>query len=319
MSGEVRSARVRALAKINLSLKVLGKRPDGYHELRTIFQTISLGDKLEVSFEPGRRNRFDLESGVEIQDNLVLRAARAVMRAARVKGRVGFRLTKRIPMGGGMGGGSSDAAAVLLALPVLAGIDVSFERLAELAAKLGSDVSFFLLGGTALGLGRGEELHPLPEPPAWRGLAVFPGIEVPTADAYRALNRKLTSRLEPYRMNAFQALSRRFGEGLTAESWAALAENDFEPYAADRFPQIAAARHNLLRLGAQPVMMSGSGSSLFGIFKNRSMQQEARLSFRDVATATFSLVSRARYRRMWWRSLQGHLRGETWPPRSRYV
>ncbi|MCP5114812.1 MAG: 4-(cytidine 5'-diphospho)-2-C-methyl-D-erythritol kinase, partial [bacterium] len=166
MSGQVRRARLKALAKINLSLKVLGKRPDGYHELRTVFQTISLGDTLEMSYEPARRSRVELESTVDISDNLVVRAARLVMDAARMKGLVSFRLTKRIPLGGGMGGGSSDAAAVLLALPVLAGKDVPYEQLAEMALELGSDVPFFLLGGTALGMGRGEELYPLPEPPA---------------------------------------------------------------------------------------------------------------------------------------------------------
>ncbi|MCP5110578.1 MAG: 4-(cytidine 5'-diphospho)-2-C-methyl-D-erythritol kinase [bacterium] len=319
MSSEVRLARVRALAKINLSLKVLGKRPDGYHELRTIFQTISLGDELEVRFEPGRRTRFELESSLDIPDNLVLKAARLVMRAMAVKGRVQFRLRKRIPMRGGMGGGSSDAAAVLLALPVLAGKALPQAKLTELAAKLGSDVPFFLLGGTALGLGRGEELHPLPEAGPLRGLAVFPGVEVPTPAAYQALKRELTDRLGPYKMNSFQTLTRSLGDGLTVEGWAAASENDFEPYALNRYPQIARARRKLLRLGGQPVMMCGSGSSLFGIFEDRRMLEQARLSFRDVATETFALVSRARYRRMWWRSLQGHLRGETWPPRSRYV
>ena len=114
-----RSARLRALAKINLDLRVLARRADGYHELRTIFQTISLADRLEIAFTPGRKSSIEL-AGDHIPNNLVVRAAQAVMDTLRRAGRVEMRLDKRIPMGAGLGGGSSDAAAVLLALPVLA-------------------------------------------------------------------------------------------------------------------------------------------------------------------------------------------------------
>ncbi len=116
-----RRARVNALAKINLDLRVLEKRADGYHELRTIFQTISLADRLEIAFTPGNETVIELDGNVEIADNLAVRAARMALDAMAITGRVGMRLTKRIPMGAGLGGGSSDAAAVLLALPVLAG------------------------------------------------------------------------------------------------------------------------------------------------------------------------------------------------------
>src|SRR5437868_11448979 len=116
-----RRVRVRALAKINLDLRVLGLRPDGYHELRTIFQTISLSDRLELAFTPQRITAIELDSSVDIADNLVTRAAQFCLDELRVAGRVEMRLEKRIPMGAGLGGGSSDAAAVLLALPVLAG------------------------------------------------------------------------------------------------------------------------------------------------------------------------------------------------------
>jgi 4-diphosphocytidyl-2-C-methyl-D-erythritol kinase len=116
-----RRARVPALAKINLDLRVLSKRPDGYHELRTIFQTISLADRLEIEYTPARQTSIELDDPLVIPDNLVVRAARAVMPAIGAKGRVAIRLEKRIPMGAGLGGGSSDAAAVLLALPALAG------------------------------------------------------------------------------------------------------------------------------------------------------------------------------------------------------
>ena len=183
---------MRALAKINLDLRVLGQRPDGYHELRSIFQTVSLADTLEVAFTPARRTTIQLADGAGIPDNLVLRAADLAMEAMRSDGRVEMRLEKRIPMGAGLGGGSSDAAAVLLALPVLAGGALDFEQLAALAGQLGSDVNFFLVGGAAAGIGRGTELYPLPDSPARAGILLAPGVHVSTAEAYRALSPRLT-------------------------------------------------------------------------------------------------------------------------------
>ena len=319
MSAEPRRARLRALAKINLSLKVLQRRPDGYHELRTIFQTISLADTLEIEFTPSRNRAIEIVSNVDIPDNLVVRAARRVMDEMRRGGRVSFRLRKRIPMGSGLGGGSSDAAAVLLALPVLAGARVPLEKLTAIGAELGSDVPFFLLGGTALGIGRGTELYPLPEAPAARGLLVVPPVRVSTREAYAALDGELTSGSESNNMNSFQALSWSSGHGWFTESWVALGENDFEAFAYDRNPQLAAIQRKLFRLGARPAMLSGSGSAVFGIFPDREKRERTRQSFPDQQTEPFWLVSRSRYHRMWWRSLLGHIRDETWPPRSRYA
>src|ERR1035437_6745700 len=169
-----RQARVRALAKINLDLRVLGKRSDGFHELRTVFQTISLADTLEIAYTPERKTVISLVDNLAIADNLVVRAARLTMEAMRATGRIEMRLTKRIPMGAGLGGGSSDAAAVLLALPALVGRiqgrSLSLPELSAIGEQLGSDVPFFLLGGTAVGIGRGSELFPLPDAPAQRGI-----------------------------------------------------------------------------------------------------------------------------------------------------
>src|SRR5450755_1605852 len=144
-----RRASLRALAKINLDLRVLHPRPDQYHELRTIFQTISLADTIEVEFAPARQTAIQINEDPAIPDNLVVRAANLVLQAMQITARVEFQLRKRIPMGAGLGGGSSDAAAVLLALPVLAGRPLELPRLMQLAAELGSDVPFFLLGGAA--------------------------------------------------------------------------------------------------------------------------------------------------------------------------
>src|SRR3954466_13387262 len=188
-----RQARVRALAKINLDLRVLGKRADGYHELRTVFQTVSLADTLDLAFTPSRTTSIELEDAAEIPDNLVARAAQLVMDAMGKTGRVEMQLEKRIPMGAGLGGGSSDAAAVLLALPVLARRSLPLEQLCRIGEQLGSDVPFFLLGGTAVGIGRGTDLFPLPDGRPRAGVIVAPGIHVSTAGAYAALSRRLTT------------------------------------------------------------------------------------------------------------------------------
>src|SRR5947209_6226612 len=158
---DARRARLRSLAKINLSLRVLHKRPDGYHELRTIFQTVSLADTIDAEFTPGRGAHIDLASDIDVPaaDNLITRAAQVLFDGLKIRGHARFRLTKRIPMGGGLGGGSSNAAAILLALPALAGRNPSIPELADYAAQLGSDVPYFLYGRAALGLGGGTELY----------------------------------------------------------------------------------------------------------------------------------------------------------------
>src|SRR6185503_7862804 len=127
----IRRATIQSLAKVNLDLRVLNRRPDGFHELRTVFHTISLADTIEIEYEAARRTEILLDDPLAIPENLVLRAAKAVLDALKIHARVHFRLRKKIPMGGGLGGGSSNAAAVLLALPVLAGRPLAVERIAE--------------------------------------------------------------------------------------------------------------------------------------------------------------------------------------------
>src|SRR5204862_1349163 len=136
---------------------------------------------LEIAFTPGRSTGILLEDSMQIPDNLVVKAANLVMSEAGPHGRVEFRLQKQIPMGGGLGGGSSDAAAVLLALPVLSGRAIPLHRLIELGAPLGSDVPFFLLGGTAAAIGRGTELFPLPDVPVRHGVIIRTDVHVSTA------------------------------------------------------------------------------------------------------------------------------------------
>jgi 4-diphosphocytidyl-2-C-methyl-D-erythritol kinase len=319
MTRGLRRARLRALAKINLGLKVLGLRPDGYHEIRTVFQTVSLADTLEAEYEPARRTTLEVSSCPEIPGNLVERAARLALEAMRATGRVKLRLVKRIPLGSGLGGGSSDAAAVLLALPVLTGHRIPLAQLTELAAELGSDVPFFLLGGTAVALGRGTELYPLPDAPPARGLLVAPHSQISTAEAYRALGRELTPCAPCSIINSFQSWVWERLESSGAGPVLAGGENDFEAVVFARYPGLGALKRQLQRVGAKPAMLSGSGSAIFGRFASPEALERARRRFPQEQVFAVSLVPRARYRRLWWRQLGAHLRGRTWPPESRYA
>lgn len=318
MAPRSRRANIRTLAKINLTLEVLNKRPDGYHELRTIFQTISVADRMEITYTPGGRRRLSLKSETDIPDNLALIAAEAVMKATNAKGSLEFRLLKRIPLGAGLGGGSSDAAAVLLSIPVLTGHRLPWQELLQMAARLGSDVPFFLVGGTALGLGRGTELVPIEDVPPQPALLVTPGVHVSTAGAYRALGRSLTSPPPSPKINISQSLALAIGVGLSAEGWAGFCSNDFEPVVFRQHPELGAIKNNLREAGAHLALMTGSGSAIFGLFQNKELAGRARQSFRGKQALPFSFVSRARYRRLWWNQLGEHIEGKSWPPRSRY-
>jgi len=312
MSQFVRKARVRALAKINLDLRVLARRPDGYHELRTIFQTVSLADTIEISFAAGRGTSIELDDSANIPNNLVERAARLAMEAMGARGNVRMRLEKQIPMGAGLGGGSSDAAAVLLALPVLAGHALHTARLLELAEQLGSDVSFFLLGGCAVGIGRGNELFPLPDRPSVPGLLVTPGIHVSTPEAYGLLSPRLTSESAQNKMVYFQLQAWN-------QAFETVGINDFEGAVFERHKSLAVLKKRLIRAGAFVAMMTGSGSALFGLFGTRDEVSHAIALLREEKTFRISLVNRARYRAIWWQALKAHIDGRVWPPRSRYL
>lgn len=308
-----RSVALRSWAKINLDLRVLYKRPDGFHELRTIFQAVSLADQIDLQFTPGRSTRIELDS--DIPDNLIVRAAEAVLRNSPACGRIQFQLRKKIPMGGGLGGGSSNAAAVLLALPVLTGKALSMTKLVELAAELGSDVPFFLFGGSAAGLGRGTEVYPV-EPPRERlAVLITPGLHVSTAAAYQGLARAVTAGPDPRSIPSFQALAWQADPG-------AEPVNDFESVVFSQYPQLRSMKRKLLNLGARRALMSGSGSTVFGLFSDRTAQDQAarclRLQFGNEQVHTVSLISRSRYRTLWWRQLREHIHGQAWPPRSRY-
>jgi 4-diphosphocytidyl-2-C-methyl-D-erythritol kinase len=312
--------RLRSLAKINLDLRVLHKRPDGFHQLRTIFQTISLADTIEMELERGR-TRIDLKSNIDIPGNLVLKAADLVLRAMRASCQLRIRLVKRIPMGGGLGGGSSNAASMLLALPVLLKKSIRLEKLLELAAELGSDVPFFLMGGTAVGLGRGTELYPLPDVPSSLGLLITPDIHSSTAAAYAALNRQRMDEAPAPIINNFQSFVLSACSPTPNPQSHPL--NDFETVVFHQHPQLKSIKGKLLKLGAWRAMMTGSGAALFGLFQSRELRDRAaglfRKDFAGDQVYPFTMVNRSRYRALWWRQLAVSSENKTWPPQDRYA
>jgi 4-diphosphocytidyl-2-C-methyl-D-erythritol kinase len=256
-----RSVFVSAYAKINLTLAVLGKRADGYHDLSSVMQTISLHDTLRLT--PNRSGQISVHadnSELNTPDNLALRAAMA-LREAVGDASLGaeIELFKAIPSPGGLGGGSSDAASVLLALNALWQTRLPHERRTELAATIGSDVPYFLSGGAALIAGRGEHVTPLPDvQPLWLVLA-RPHVNVSTAAVYRALSPADYATAEDTEA-IIQAVQQ--GEPLPLDRLS----NSLEAPVMRDYPEIAATRDELLASGAPLVRMSGSGPTLYAPF-----------------------------------------------------
>jgi 4-diphosphocytidyl-2-C-methyl-D-erythritol kinase len=291
----MKSLRVPAYAKLNLRLDVLGRRTDGYHELRTVFQAISLHDTLELELrtKPG----IELEilgnaslSGVPSEDNLVYRALRDLSAALDLRSGIRAVLTKRIPVGRGLGGGSSDAAAALVALVRLAGKRLDITRLMEIASSLGADVPFFLHGGRALGVGRGDEIYPLPDIARRPLLVVSPNeIAVPTKDAYGWLSQELTNGEGPDKLRRFCALCWSPQGGALS--------NDFEAAVFPRYPRLAAIKRELLQQGAAEASLAGSGSAVFGVYQHPAKARRAARSFPKDQVFLCSTLSRAEYRR----------------------
>ena len=291
----MKSVRIPAYAKVNLRLDVLGRRADGYHELRTIFQAISLHDtlRLETKKEPGIDLRITGNSQLADepgQDNLAYRAIHELAREIGFERGIRAVLTKRIPVGRGMGGGSSDAAAALAGLLRLSGKSVAMERLLEIASGLGADVPFFLQGGRALGIGRGDEIYPLPDVRRHEVLVVSPhDIAVPTKDAYRWLSEELTNAGGPTKLLQFCALCWSPQGGALS--------NDFEAAVFPRYPRLAAIKRELLQQGAAEASLAGSGSAVFGIYQHPAKARRAARAFPKDQVFLCSTLSRAEYRR----------------------
>ena len=324
----IRTARLKSLAKINLDLRVLDKRPDGFHNLRTVFQTISLADRIDIQYQVSKKTEITIADALEIPDNLILKAAQLALHAMKIHGRVHLTLKKQIPMGAGLGGGSSNAAAVLLALPVLAGHPLSLETLLEIGGQLGSDVPFFLTGGTAMAFDRGTELYGLPDLAPGPLLLVLPGVHVSTGPAYSALGRSLTFTPLSSSINSFQAFVHALGRKRSAAAASAFSANDFETVVFKQYPQLRKIAGRLRALGVPDVVrMTGSGSTVFALFSSKEDRTRAERMldgdrvFKDCGIMEADLVSGKMYHRMWRRQLREHLNPNEvlWPPRSRYA
>jgi 4-diphosphocytidyl-2-C-methyl-D-erythritol kinase len=298
--------RVPSYAKVNLGLEVLRVHEDGYHELRTLFQSVTLADTLELTLT--RRPEIGVSCAHPLvprdpATNLAARAARDLQRFAGVPSGVLIRIDKRIPVGGGLGGGSSNAAAVLLALDRAWGLGLGPTGLLPLARRLGADVPYFLHGGTALGVSRGDEVYPLLRQLRGHLVLVAPEVSVSTAAVFRRVDARLTPREKSHSIYAFVSSDL---EGRAAFS---ALTNELEEAALEEAPvlrdQVRDIRRTLVREGALLAALSGSGSTYFGLFASGAGAAHARAvlaarGFRALRARTLSFEA---YKRSFRRAL----------------
>jgi 4-diphosphocytidyl-2-C-methyl-D-erythritol kinase len=261
----------RAYAKVNLCLRVLGRRPDGFHEIHTVLQSVSLHDTLEMTLEgTGVSLQVDDPAVPDGPANLVLKAVDRLMlgRSGPRPLNLKIRLSKRIPSGAGLGGGSSDAAAALVGLDRLLGVDTGPERLQEHAAALGSDVPYFLSGGTAILTGRGTEVTPQPDIDPAELLILHPGTPLSTAAVYAQLQEPLTLAAKPDSISRFGRVP------MDLISWMR-AGNDLQPAATRLCADVGRMKDLLDGAGAIASAMTGSGSAVFGLFATAAGAQAA--------------------------------------------
>lgn len=254
----MQSITLKAPAKINLCLSVLGRRPDGYHDVEMLMQMVGLFDEVTVAAHAGAGVQISCDSDAipPGEDNIAWKAGHALLtRAGRGAG-LSITIRKAIPVAAGLGGGSSDAAAVLVAANEVLGLGLNREQLAEIGARLGMDVPFFLYGPTALAQGRGERLTELVPMPKLQIVLVNPGFETSTAWVYKNLNLRLTKKVDCTKILR-----------LTVGNMAAGLHNDLETVTAAAHPEIHTIRQALLEQGAAGALMSGSGPTVFGIFE----------------------------------------------------
>lgn len=282
--------RVEAPAKINIHLRVYGRRADGYHGILSIFQAVSLSDAIVIrSLKEPDLLEIGGELGCPVQSSTVYKAALVYREMTGSRTGLAISVEKRVPIGAGLGGGSSDAAATLAGLELLLGGGLRREELSSAAAGIGSDVPFFLEGGAAIVSGRGEELRSIPARTDYSLVIVYPGVSVSTAEAYGLLDRDRpddSSEPDP----RADELERRYLGPLADWDFA----NSFEPVIGRVHRGIADARDELLRLGASFAAMSGSGSAVFGAFRDWEMARLARDSMGEGGRKAFLAAPLAR-------------------------
>jgi 4-diphosphocytidyl-2-C-methyl-D-erythritol kinase len=274
-----------APAKVNLTLEILGKRVDGYHEIRSLMQSVTLFDTLwvETGFDRSQL-RCPGHPELENENNIIMAALRLLENELGGPLNLFIRLKKRIPIGGGLGGGSSDAAALLSGVNHLLGDPISPDRLSFLASRLGSDVPFFLNKGSALATGRGEFLQSRPSIPSWWVILIYPGFPVSTTWAYSQVKFPLTEKKKLYN------ILRLTYRGKPVEGLDRLI-NDLEDFVLPSFPILGTIKKALLDSGCQQALMSGSGSTVFGIWEDKKTAGQA---FRQLKRQNWGQVFLAR-------------------------
>ncbi len=312
---------VRSFAKINLGLAIGAKRPDGFHDLRTIYQTVGLHDVLKIDAVRG--------VGIEIrckdsrvpcdETNTCWRVAERVLRALKQRTKVVITIDKKLPVQGGIGGGSSNAVATMLGLEKALKAKLSGQQRLQIASEVGSDLPLFLVGGTVLGGGRGEEVWPLPDLPAWDIVIATPAIGVSTPDAFRRWdelvqgNGKLTDtglsdRIPMFSRSAFEWLTGLPTTGVPAKGGnraetllldlvRAGIENDFERVVFPEYPELRDVKRALEREGSKFASLSGSGSTVFGLFSASAAAEKAaaKLSRAGIPAQATKLLNREQY------------------------
>lgn len=273
------SLRVLTPAKVNLVLRVLDRRPDGFHAIWSLMHTVGLEDELTFTIQPGEVSRISLSCDnaalAADQSNLVYRAAQLVLARVDRAMDVSIILSKRIPLGAGLGGGSSDAAATIFGLTRLLGLDWSVEQMSEMGQQLGSDVPFFFVAPAACVTGRGEQVRPVQVSGSRWIVLVNPGFAVETKWAYQQLSatRPGVRPLSP----ALQQVGSR-----SALEWSEivpLVENDFEAPVFAQHPVLAQIKRQLLGQGAEVALLSGSGATMFGVFAGQADAERAAAAF----------------------------------------
>lgn len=270
--------RLRALAKINLGLDVVGKRGDGYHEVRMIMQTIQMYDVLEIEkkAEPGITLTTNIPYVPTDERNLVYKAARMLMDEFHIEEGLTMNLEKFIPVAAGMAGGSSDAAAAFVGVNRIFGLGLSEEELMKRAVKVGADVPYCVMRGTALAEGIGEKLTRLPRLPQCYVLVGKPGVNVSTKIAYENLNLNDPAMVHPDIDGMVNAIHEGDLDGMISRMG-----NVFEPGIIRRYPIIREIKALMENNGARKAMMSGSGPTVFGIFDSKEKMEQAATVLRD--------------------------------------
>jgi len=277
-----------SFAKINLALRVLNRRRDGYHALQTIFQTIGLHDVLTFRFFKSSRLHLVLDMGDSAIPadslNLIWKACHVFNEEYPVRCKIEIEVRKQIPSETGLGGGSSNAAITLIALSRFLGWPLNRKKLVSLARKLGSDVPFFLYGGTALGQGRGDRITQIKDWPSLHTLIVCPDVRCSTAEVYRKLDE-----------SGFQKKrdSLKYQRPKSTKQLAARIENDLEPVVFALYPELSLIKQKLYELGAVTAAMTGSGSAVFGLFEKSAEFEQASHHFPECYHTRF--VSHAEY------------------------